>query len=77
MQQFQVNKYIRLALSFLIAIMGVAVAVDWTQFVNAKTAGTIVAVIGFVKMAYNAFAPGLGVPTIPTDSKVITQKSVQ
>jgi hypothetical protein len=64
-QQFQVNKYIRMVLSFLIGVLGVAIFF----------ADSIVAVIGALKFFYNSFAPSSMKATIPTGNTVITQKA--
>jgi hypothetical protein len=71
-KQFQVNKYLRMALSAVSFLTGVAMAVDWTKVFDAKTAGTIVATIGFVKGFYEYFAPDKETGTVPTGKAVIT-----
>jgi hypothetical protein len=75
MQQFQVNKWIRVVMSLGVAALGWAMAFDWTTVVNAKTAGTIVGILGFIKMAYAAFAPSSDKGTEPTGGAIITQKA--
>lgn len=75
MQQFQVNKYIRVLLSLFVAVLGWAMAFDWTTIVNAKTAGTILGILGFIKMGYAAFAPSSDKSTVPTGGVVVTQKA--
>jgi hypothetical protein len=76
----QVNKWIRFALSASVTILGALIAwgtsYDWTNVVDAKTAGTIVFLIGLLKTAYNAFAPAAGSGTAPTDSYIITQRGI-
>ena len=79
-KQFQVNKYIRMVLSFLVAALGVAVyfadSIDWTKLgLSPERAGGIVAVIGAIKFLYNSFAPSSAKATIPTGGTVITQKA--
>jgi hypothetical protein len=79
-KQFQVNKYIRMVLSFLIGVIGVAIyfadSIDWTKLgLSPERAGGIVAVIGAIKFAYNLFAPSSMKATLPTGGKVITQKA--
>jgi hypothetical protein len=81
-QQFQVNKYIRMALSFLIGVLGVAIffadSIDWTKLgLSPERAGGIVAVIGALKFFYNSFAPSSMKATIPTGNTVITQKATK
>jgi hypothetical protein len=77
---FQVNKWLRFALSALVAILGALIAwglkYDWTKIVDAQTAGTIVFLIGLVKTAYVAFAPASGSGSLPTDSYIITQRGI-
>jgi hypothetical protein len=79
-KQFQVNKYIRIVLSFLIGVIGVAIffadSIDWTKLgLSPERAGGIVAVIGAIKFAYNLFAPSSMKATVPTGGRVITQKA--
>src|SRR3954470_22714006 len=79
-QQFQVNKYIRMVLSFLVGVLGVAIffadSIDWTKLgLSPERAGGIVAVIGALKFFYNSFAPSSMKATIPTGNTVITQKA--
>jgi hypothetical protein len=79
-QQFQVNKYIRMVLSFLVGVLGVAIffadSIDWTKLgLSPERAGGIVAVIGALKFFYNSFAPGSMKATVPTGNTVITQKA--
>ena len=79
-EQFQVNKWIRAALSFLIGIVGVAIffadSIDWTKLgLSPERAGGVVAVIGAIKFAYNLFAPSSMKATVPTGGTVITQKA--
>jgi hypothetical protein len=79
-KQFQVNKYIRMVLSFLIGVIGIAIyfadSIDWTKLgLSPERAGGIVAVIGAIKFAYNLFAPSSMKATLPTGGKVITQKA--
>lgn len=79
-EQFQVNKYIRIVLSFLIGVIGVAIyfadSIDWTKLgLSPERAGGIVAVIGAIKFAYNLFAPSSMKATIPTGGTIITQKA--
>jgi hypothetical protein len=77
---FQVNKWLRFALSAFVALLGALIAwgldYDWTKVVDAKTAGTIVFVIGLLKTAYAAFAPSSGSGSLPTDSYIITQRGI-
>lgn len=76
----QVNKWIRVALSVMVAVLGGLIAwglaYDWTKIVDAETAGKIVFVIGVIKTLYGAFAPASGTATVPTDSYIITQRGV-
>jgi hypothetical protein len=79
-RQFQVNKYIRMVLSFLIGVIGVAIyfadSIDWTKLgLSPERAGGVVAVIGAIKFAYNLFAPSSMKATIPTGNTIITQKA--
>jgi hypothetical protein len=79
-QQFQVNKYIRMALSFAVWALGVSVffadSIDWTKLgLSPERAGGVVAVIGALKFFYNSFAPSSMKATIPTGKTVITQKA--
>jgi hypothetical protein len=79
-QQFQVNKYIRMVLSFLVGVLGVAIffadSIDWTKLgLSPERAGGIVAVIGALKFFYNSFAPSSMKATVPTGGTVITQKA--
>jgi hypothetical protein len=79
-QQFQVNKYIRMVLSFLVGVLGVAIffadSIDWTKLgLSPERAGGIVAVIGAMKFFYNSFAPSSMKATVPTGNTVITQKA--
>jgi hypothetical protein len=79
-QQFQVNKYIRMVLSFLVGVLGVAIffadSIDWTKLgLSPERAGGIVAVIGALKFFYNSFAPSSMKATVPTGNTVITQKA--
>jgi hypothetical protein len=76
----QVNKWLRFALSAVVALLGALIAwgasYDWTNVVDPKTAGIIVFLIGALKTAYNAFAPAAGTGTVPTDSYIITQRGI-
>lgn len=79
-QQFQVNKYIRMVLSFLVGLLGVAIffadSIDWAKLgLSPERAGGIVAVIGALKFFYNSFAPSSMKATVPTGGTVITQKA--
>jgi hypothetical protein len=60
-QQFQINKYIRMALSFLIGVLGVAIffadSIDWTKLgLSPERAGGIVAVIGALSIIASLLA---------------------
>jgi hypothetical protein len=61
----QVNKYARLFMSFIVMIVGWALAFDWTTVLEPKTAGTVMGIIGFLKFGYTLFAPKPGVATAP------------
>jgi hypothetical protein len=79
-KQFQVNKYIRMVLSFLVGVLGVAIffadSIDWTKLgLSPERAGGVVAVIGALKFFYNSFAPSSMKATVPTGGTVITQKA--
>lgn len=75
MQQFQVNKWIRVLLSLCVAVLGWAMSFDWTTLVSPQTAGTIIGVLGLVKVAYATFAPSADKGTVPTGGVVVTQKA--
>jgi hypothetical protein len=81
MAQFQISKYIRIGLSSVIAVTGGVIAfsdkcaVDLTTIFDAKTAGTLVGVIGLIKVAYAAFAPSADKATEPTGGVIVTQKA--
>jgi hypothetical protein len=76
----QVNKWIRVALAGLIALLGAFISwgagYDWTQIMTKETAGKLVFVFGLLKTAYSAFAPAAGKGTVPTDSYIITQRGI-
>lgn len=74
----QVNKYARLLMSAIVAIVGWAMAFDWTTVLEPKTAGTIMGIIGFIKFGYTMFAPKPGVATEPngTGSGLISSVGV-
>lgn len=77
---FQVNKWLRLFLSVVVALLGAVITwgstYDWTQIVSPETAGKLVFAIGVLKTVYASFAPSKGVATTPTDNYVITQRGV-
>jgi hypothetical protein len=79
-KQFQINKFARIGLSFLVAAGGAlitaALQYDWRSVVPPEYAGIIVAIIGVVKMAYESFAPSADRGTIPTGNSIITHKAV-
>lgn len=77
MEQFQVNKYIRLALTVVTAILTSLAAYPWTDVVDQKTAAMIAIAVMGVKAIIDAMAPGAGVTTTPTGSATsfITHKS--
>jgi hypothetical protein len=66
MPQVQVNKWVRFALTFLTGALGLLAAYNWTDLVDAKTAGLIIIAISAVKGVIDVIAPGAGVPTVPT-----------
>lgn len=76
----QVNKWIRMALAILIALLGAFISwgagYDWTQIMSTETAGKLVFFFGLLKTAYSAFAPASGKATVPTDGYVITQRGI-
>lgn len=74
--QFQVNKWVRLALTVLMGVIGTLVAVDWTQYVDPKTGGTIVGVLALIKAAYEAFAPSSDKATVPTGGSIVSHEAV-
>jgi hypothetical protein len=78
MQQVQVNKYIRLALTIFTGVLGLLAAYNWSEIVDPKTAGLIVVAISAVKAIIDVLAPGAGVATQPVGSStsLITHKSV-
>jgi hypothetical protein len=75
-QQFQVNKWIRIALSLGMAAIAWAEGFDWTTVLGTKPALIVVGAIALIKAAYNAFAPSTGVDTTATNGWIITQKAV-
>jgi hypothetical protein len=75
MQQFQVNKWIRVAMSLFVAVLGWAMVFDWSSVLNAKTAATIVGFLGLIKATYATFAPSSDKATEPTGGTIITQKA--
>jgi hypothetical protein len=78
MKQFQVNKWWRLASTFLIGLIGLALSVDWTQYFNPPTAGKIIIAFTIVKAVYESFAPSSDTTTVPTpDSYVISHKTIE
>jgi hypothetical protein len=77
MPQFQVNKWIRLALSLGMAAIAWAEGFDWTSIVDPKTALIIVGGFALIKSAYNAFAPSTGVDAQATHGWIITQKAIR
>lgn len=78
MKQFQVNKWWRLASTFLIGLVGLALTVDWTQYFGSETAGKIIIAFTIVKAGYEALAPSSVTPTVPTpDSYVISHKTIE
>ena len=66
------NKWIQFALSAAIALSGSAAAFDWSAVVSSKTAGSIAAGIGLVKMVLNAIAPAAGTVAAPTNGTFVT-----
>lgn len=76
----QVNKWIRMALSAAVAILGGLIAwatsYDWAKIMEPETAGKIVFILGVVKTLYAAFAPASGTATVPTNGYVITQRGI-
>lgn len=79
-QTFQINKWLRVFLSLLVALLGAVItwgtSYDWAKIMDADTAGKMVFALGVLKTLYAAFAPGSGVATTPTDGYVITQRGV-
>jgi hypothetical protein len=75
MQQFQVNKYIRIVMSLFVAVLGWAMSFDWTTIVTTQTAGTIIGILGLIKVGYATFAPASDKATLPTGAAIITQKA--
>jgi hypothetical protein len=80
MQQFQINKWIRVALSSVVTLTGflllLADNINWNGLLGAKTGATIVMVIGLIKVAYAALAPSANQATKPTGGTVVTQVAV-
>jgi len=78
MPQVQVNKYIRLFLTVLTGALGILAAYNWTDLVDAKTAGLIIVGISGVKGIIDVIAPGAGVVTAPTGSSasLVTHKAI-
>jgi hypothetical protein len=62
MEQLQVNKWIRLVLAAAQALLGFLATQHWASYVDAKTAGTIIIIIGAIQTVIAAIAPGPGVP---------------
>lgn len=75
--QFQVNKWIRIALSLGMAAIAWAEGFDWTTVLGTKSALIVVGAIALVKAAYNAFAPSAGVDSQGTNGWIITQKAIK
>lgn len=82
MKQFQVNKFWRMALSVATVMLGAAITymagLDWKTIVGPDKAGIAVALIGIIKTLYESFAPGAGVPVVPTGSSasLVTHRAV-
>ena len=82
MQQFQVNKFWRMALSVAVVMLGAGITymlgLDWNTIVGPDKAGIVVMVIGVIKTVYESFAPGAGVPVVPTGSStsLVTHKAI-
>ena len=55
-----VNKYVHLAMSLAIVIVGTLLAFDWTSALGAKSAGEIVMGLGLAKALLNTLAPAPG-----------------
>jgi hypothetical protein len=77
MPQFQVNKWWRLASTFLMGLVGLALNMDWTQYFSAPTAGKIIIALTIIKAGYEALAPSSTTLTVPTPkSYVISHKAL-
>jgi hypothetical protein len=77
MPQFQVNKWWRLASTFLMGLVGLALNMDWTQYFSSPTAGKIIIALTIIKAGYEALAPSSTTPTFPTpNSYVISHKAL-
>jgi hypothetical protein len=79
-QQVQINKYIRMVLSFAVSMLGVAIffadSIDWTKLgLSPEKAGGVIAVIGALKFFYNTLAPSSMKSTYSTGGTIITQKA--
>lgn len=74
---FQINKWIRIALSATQAVIGFLLLlgdnINWNGLVGQKTGATIVMAIGLIKAAYASFAPAPGLGTVPTGNPIVTQ----
>lgn len=74
--QFQVNKWVRLALTVFMGVIGILIAVDWSQYVDPKTGGTIVLILSLIKGAYETFAPSSDKATVPTGGYLVSHEAV-
>jgi hypothetical protein len=75
--QFQVNKWWRLASTFLMGIIGIALTIDWTQYFSTATAGKVIIALTVIKGVYESFAPSSTTPTFPTPkSYIISHKAL-
>lgn len=71
MKQFQLNKWWRLASTFLIGLVGLALSIDWTQYFSSATAGKIIIAFTIIKAGYEALAPSSGTVTVPTPKSYV------
>lgn len=81
-KRFQVNKWIRLALSILLVMLGAAITyasgLDWKTIVGPDKAGLAVVIISLIKTIYESFAPAAGVQVAPTTgTKIITHEALK
>ena len=60
-----VNKYLHLAMSVALVVVGTLLSFDWTSSLGAQHAGEIVLGLGVVKAILNLFAPAPGSTVLP------------
>lgn len=62
MEKYAVNKWIRVVLGAAVALIGYLLGVHWTDFLDARTAGVLVVVLGALQTVIAAIAPAAGEP---------------